>query len=700
MLESFFAPRSVAVIGASRESGKVGHDVLKNLIQYGFEGNIYPVNPKAEEILGLPCFASIRDVPGGADLAVVVVPARFTLGVIEDCAAMKVPAIIIITAGFKEVGREGAEIERKIVACAKQSGMRIVGPNCLGLISTQSNLNASFAAGMPEKGNIAFLSQSGAFGTAVLDWAIGKRIGFSKFISVGNKADVDEVSLIEAIGADEDSTVVLGYVESIQNGADFIRISSEVSRRKPVIILKSGGTAAGARAASSHTGALAGSEDAYVAAFQQAGVLRARKVEDLFDWGLAFSFQRGISGPNVALVTNAGGPGIIATDAVENSSLSMAGLSRQTVNTLRQSLPPTANVYNPIDVLGDARPDRYELALRAAVNDPNVDGVIIILTPQTSTQTVPTAEIIADLAAGTEKPVLACFMGGAGTTDGFKLLMERRVPTYRFPERAVAAMDALHRQHQRAKATPGEMAQFEVDKQKVEEVFRQARERGQFELGEQETRDVITAYGFRVPKSRLATQAEEAVKFAQEIGFPVVMKISSPEILHKSDVGGVRVGLETEGQVDDAYLAMVQRVRQRMPNAEIRGALVQEMARGGKEVILGMTRDPQFGPMLMFGLGGIYVEALKDVSFRIAPITRKDAKQMLGEIRARTLLHGVRGEPPVDLEMIEEGLLRISQLVTDFPEIVELDVNPLLVFERGRGGIAIDARLTLAPQPE
>ena len=575
--------------------------------------------------------------------------------------------------------------------------MRIVGPNCLGLINTQAKLNASFAAGMPETGNLAFLSQSGAFGTAVLDWAIGERIGFSKFVSVGNKADVDEVALVEAIGADKDSSVLLGYVESIRHGAEFMRVAGEVSKRKPLIIMKSGATAAGARAASSHTGALAGSDNAYTAAFRQSGVLRAKKVEDLFDWGIAFSFQGGIAGPKVTLVTNAGGPGIIATDAIETSSLEMATLARPTVEALHKALPATANVYNPIDVLGDARADRYETAVRAAVGDPNVDGVIVILTPQTSTEAVPTAQVVAELAAGTQKPVLACFMGGAGTAKGFRFLLEHRVPTYPFPERAVASMDALYRQHVWANAPAGEGVRYEADKEKVAALFQKARKAGQLELGEQEAREVITAYGFRVPKSRLATTAEEAVAIAKETGLPVVMKVASPQILHKSDVGGVRIGLESEREVDDAYLAMMERVRRRMPEAELRGALIQEMVRGGREVILGMIRDPQFGPMLMFGLGGIYVEALKDVAFRIAPITRTEAKTMIGEIRARALLRGVRGEPPADIEAIEEGLLRVSQLATDFPEIMEIDVNPLSVFARGQGAIAIDARLVLAP---
>ena len=697
MLSKFFEPRSVAVVGASREKGKVGHDVLKNLIEHGFRGDIYPINPKAEEILGLTCYPSVVDVPAEIDLAVVVVPARFTPDVVEQCAEKKVPALIIITAGFKETGREGAELERRIVATARAHDMRIVGPNCLGLINTAVDLNASFAEGMPHKGNIAFLSQSGAFGTAILDWAIGQKIGFSKFISVGNKADVDEVALTEAIGADVDSTVILGYVESIADGRRFMETAREITRRKPIILLKSGGTAAGARAASSHTGALAGSENAYTAAFRQAGVMRAAKVEDLFDWGLAFSYQGGIKGPRVALVTNAGGPGIIATDAIENSSLEMAEFTRETIDFLQPQLPPAANLYNPIDVIGDAKADRYAVALKGAIRDANIDGVIVILTPQTSTEPIPTAKIIAKMAGETDKPVLACFLGGGGVAPAAQYLMEHGVPTFPFPERAVGAMDALHRYRLWTETPKSWSPSFDVDKARVSEVFAEARRAGRLELGEMETREVVTAYGFRVPASWLATNANEAARLATEMGSPIVMKISSPDILHKSDVGGVVVGLQTAQEVAETYQKMMANVRHRMPEAHVRGVLIQEMVTGGKEVILGMTRDPQFGPMLMFGLGGIYVEVLKDVAFRIAPLTEADAREMMREIRSYSLLRGVRGEDPVDLDAAAEGLLRLSQLVTDFPEIIELDVNPLSVFPRGHGAIAIDARLTLAP---
>ena len=574
--------------------------------------------------------------------------------------------------------------------------MRIIGPNCLGLINTPEKLNASFAAGMPEKGDIAFMSQSGAFGTAILDWAIGEQIGFSKFISVGNKADVDETTLLEAVGADHDTRVMLGYIESVQRGEEFMRAAREITRRKPVILFKSGMSAAGAKAASSHTGALAGSDNAYAAAFRQSGVLRAREVVDLFDWGLAFSYQKGIGGPNVALVTNAGGPGIIATDAVERSRLQMAALAKETVDALHKALPPAANFYNPIDVLGDARAERYDVAVRAALSDPNVHGVVVILTPQTSTEPLPTAEVDGEGRRRVRQAGRRQLHGRAARGRGLPLShgaprADLSVPRTRRGRdgRAVSA-PAVDGHAGRAKS-----AAFPVAKDKVAAIFQQSRAAGRLELGEQEAREVISAYGFKVPRSVLATTHEEAVAAAREVGLPVVMKISSPDILHKSDVGGVRVGVATELEVVGAFTAIIESARRKLPQADISGVLVQEMIRGGRETILGMTRDAQFGPMIMFGLGGIYVEVLKDVSFRIAPLTRRDAEEMVGEIRSVKLLRGVRGQPPADFEALVEGLLRLSQLVMDFPEIVEMDLNPLAVFPKGGGTVAMDARLAL-----
>jgi len=696
MLDHFFEPEAVAVVGASREPGKVGYAVVKNLVDFKFGGRIYPINPKADDILGLKCYPSVRDVPGKVDLAVIVVPAKLVLEVMKDCGAKGVRAAIIITAGFKESGREGAALERELLAVAAKHKIRIIGPNCLGLINTGESLNASFAQGMPQGGNIAFMSQSGAFGTAILDWAIAEKIGFSKFISVGNKADVDETDLLEAISGDKDSSVILAYLESIGRGAEFMRVAREVTRQKPVIVFKSGGTAAGAKAASSHTGALAGSENAFDAAFRQTGILRACAIQDLFDAALAFSFQGKLAGPRIGLVTNAGGPGIIATDAIERSTLQMAELAKETVEKLRSSLPPTANIYNPVDVIGDAKADRYKAALEAVVEDEHVDGILVILTPQTSTEVMPTAEVIARVAARTAKPVVAAFMGGAVVSPGARYLMEKRVPVYPFPERAVQALETMHRHHKWTTRPEHKPEVLQVRQAAVKEVISRCRSEGIQELGEALARQVIEAYGFRVPESHLAGSAAEAVYLAEKVGWPVVMKISSPDILHKSDVGGVRVGLREEVETIAAFREMMENVRRRMPTARVDGVLVQQMVKGGKEVILGMTRDPQFGPMLMFGLGGIYVEVLKDVAFRIAPISRADAEEMIREIRSFKLLRGVRGEPPADFDAMADGLLRLSQLVTDFPEIIELDINPLAVFSKDQGAVAIDARMTLA----
>lgn len=700
MLEEFFAPRAVAVVGASREPGKVGHDVLRNLQKYGFRGAIYPINPKAEEILGLRCYASIGEVPGPVDLAVIVVPARFVPAVVDDCGRKGVRGLIIISAGFKEVGRDGAELERQVVEIARRHSMRIIGPNCLGLINTHARLNASFAAGAPAEGNVAFISQSGAFGTAILDWALHERRGFSKFVSVGNKADVDESDLLKAIGQDNETEVILIYLEGLNDGRKFVEVARAVTRRRPVVVLKAGGTAAGARAASSHTGALAGSEAAYEAAFRQTGILRARTVEELFDYASAFSLQGRMAGHRVAIVTNAGGPGIIATDAVERSALTMATLARETVERLRPALPPAANLYNPVDVIGDAGPDRYDAALQAVAADPGVDGIIVIVTPQSTTKVEETAAVVGRAAAATDKPVLACFMGGERISAGLRVLADGGVPNYPFPERAVAALDAMSRYSAYTLRPESQVESFPVDREQVAAVLSRARAAGKFELAEADARAIIAAYGFRTPASILASTPDAAVQAAEQIGYPVVLKIASPDILHKSDIGGVRVWLSDPQSVRQAFGEIVEGARRRLPLARLEGCLVQPMIMGGKEVILGMNRDPQFGPMLMFGLGGIYVEVLRDVAFRLAPLTPADAMSMIREIRSLPLLRGTRGEKPSDLSAIVEGLLRLSQLAMDFPEIVELDLNPLVVYPVGEGAVALDCRLSLAADPK
>jgi len=696
MLETFSSPKSIAVIGASREKEKLGFSVLNNIVQHGYPGKVYPINPKADEILGLRCYPGVLEIPGPVELAVIVIPAKFVAVVLEECGKKGVKGAIIISAGFRETGSEGVKMERELLEIAHRYGMRLVGPNVLGVIDTVGKMNASFAAGMPKRGKIAFMSQSGALCTSILDMALAENVGFSRFISLGNKADLNEIDFMEAWGGDPESRVVMAYLEGIVNGARFIDVARNVTKRKPMIAIKSGTTSAGSRAVSSHTGTLAGSEKAYDAGFNQAGVIRANSVQDLFDYSIAFARQPLPKGGGIAIVTNAGGPGIMATDALERAGLRMASLTRETMDTLRHHLPGAASVLNPIDVLGDALADRYAMAIDTALKDPDVGGLIVILTPQVMTQIEETARAVGEASKKHDKPILASFMGEATTGAGVKILNEYLVPNYMVPERAVAAMKMMYRQAQWMQRPMPKFETFQADKEAVRGVFARAREDGRLTIGEAEARDILQAYGIRMPQSKLAATAEEAVAFAQEIGFPVVMKISSPDILHKTDVGGVKVGLRTPTEVRDAFDLMVYRATRYMADARIWGCLVQEMITGGREVIIGMNRDPQFGPLLMFGLGGIYVEVLKDVAFRVAPISRVEAQELMAEIRSYNLLRGTRGEKPSDLDALAEVLLRISQLVTDFPEIVEMDINPLLVMEAGRGVFGVDMRLVIS----
>jgi acetyltransferase len=705
MLDSLFNPQSIAIIGASRTEGKLGYAILANVIESKFGGPIYPINPvppppgESNKILGWPVYPTVGDVPGPIGLAVIVIPANHVMAALEECAAKKVGAVIVISAGFRETGSEGFRQERKMAEIAETYNMPIVGPNCLGVIDTFAPYNASFAVGMPRRGHIAFMSQSGALCTGILDVALAQNIGFSRFVSLGNKAHLNELDFLESWADDPETKVMMAYLEGIVNGERFIREARQITKKKPIIAIKSGTTSGGSRAVSSHTGTLAGSERAYEAAFKQAGVLRAGSISDLFDLAIAFARQPLPQNNQVAIVTNAGGPGIMATDALERGGLVLASLSQSTQETLRQALPAAASVLNPIDVLGDARSDRYKIAFQAALADENVNALVVILTPQFMTEIEETARALADAfeaqPAARRKPVMACFIGEAHMGEATRIFSERSIPSYSTPERVAAALKAMVAQAGWAAEPLPQFEEFEVDRETVARIFAEVRADGRVKIGDAESRDILTAYGIRVPRSKLCPNAEDAVAFAGEIGYPVVMKIASPDILHKTDVGGVRVGLESPTDIRDAFDLMVFRAQKFQPNAQIWGCLVQEQVRGGKEVITGMNRDPQFGPLVMFGLGGIYVEVLKDVAFRIAPFDRKEAIAMIREIRSFGLLRGVRGEPPADLEAAAETLLRLSQLVTDFPEIVEMDINPLMVFEKGRGVMGVDMRLVL-----
>lgn len=699
MLEPFFTPKSVAVIGASTHPAKLGHAVLKNLVECGYtqRGSVYPINPTAEAILGIKAYPSVKDVPTEIDLAVIVIPYPHVPAALRECGEKSIPAVVVISAGFREAGEEGAERELELIQIARQYNLRLIGPNCLGIIDTYTPLNASFAAGTPPAGPMAFMSQSGALGTAVLDIALAGRLGLSKFVSLGNKADISEIELLQTWQDDPNTRVILIYSEGMPNGEEFIHTARQVTQKKPIVAIKSGVTQSGSRAVSSHTGSLAGSEQAYRAAFQQAGILRAESMQELFDMALALGYQPPLKSDRIAIITNAGGPGILATDALERAGLSLARFELETIHELERYLPDAASAANPVDVLGDARADRYRFALEKVAADPNVDGLLVVLTPQAMTEIEETARAVCELSKTLDKPILGCFMGEARVQAGVNILTQNGIPNYPFPERAALAFKAMASYREIQKRPQPEYAHFPVDHASVRQIIKTVRAEGRFSIGDAEARQIMTAYGLRIPKSEIARTPAEAIEIASQIGYPVVLKIASPDILHKTDVGGVKVGLRSASDVQDAFELMMYRAQRYLPEARLWGCLVQEMAPpGGMEVLVGMNRDPQFGPLVTFGLGGIYVETLKDVTFRIAPFSEREATEMLGEIRARALLDGVRGQPPMDKAAIVDTLLRVSQLVQDFPEIVELDINPLMVYPENQGAVAIDMRLILS----
>ncbi len=695
-LEKFFNPASVAIVGASQSEGKVGFEVLANMLAAGYKGKIFPVNNKAETIQGLKCYCDLEAIGETPDLVVIIIPAKVVPAVMRQCAKLGVKAVIIITAGFKEVGREGQELEQQVIQIARQSGIRVIGPNCLGLIDTANKLNASFGGDLPRKGGIGYLSQSGALLAAILDMANARGIGFSKLISIGNKADVNELDLIKELGADPDTRVIAGYLESISNGNAFVGQAEHISGLKPILLMKSGGTEAGAKAASSHTGSLAGSETAYEAVFERAGIIRCFSIESQFDFAQAFANQPLPAGARVAVITNAGGPGIMAADAIERQGLEFARLTEETIQQLASGLPPAANLYNPVDVLGDALADRYEFAMNVVLADPNVDIAVVILTPQAMTEAAKTAQVVAKISSEQSgKTILASFLGSARVADAIKILQDNGIPQYGSPESAVLTA-RLMVDYIRWRARPKRVVKmFPVNRRKVENIVEKHLRRGLREVGETEAKEVLEAYGFSTPAGSIATTSQQAVNIARQIGYPVVLKIWSPDIIHKSDVGGVKIGLKTDQEVKDAFDLMMYRIPQAMPDADILGVLVQEMCAAGKEVILGMNRDPHFGPLMMFGMGGTMVEVLRDVSFYLAPVTAEEARQMLVNTRTYKMLKGVRGQEGVDIEAIAEGLQRLSQLVTEFPEIQELDINPYVVGPEGTTPIAVDARMSV-----
>lgn len=695
-LKAIFAPRSVAVIGASAKANSLGRAVFANLLFAGYDGCVYPVNVKAKSVLGVRAYPNVNEVPDDVDLAVILVPAGSVPQVLRDAGDKGCKGAIVISAGFKEIGGGGIELERRLQAVARQYGMAVVGPNCFGVINTDPavSLNATFSRSFPLRGRIAFISQSGAVGVGALEYAAAERIGFSKFVSIGNKADIDENDVLEALADDPMTDVILMYIEGLERPKEFVALARRISEKKPILGVKSGRTTEGAKAAASHTGALSGSDEVYDSLFAQCGVLRVETLEELFRFGIAFANQPLPRGRRVAIVTNAGGPGIMATDSSVRHGLKLAELDPETKAILRADLPPAVSLNNPVDLIGDADEARYRLALQAVLNDANVDGVIVICVPQMLTNLEATSRVIVQQARFSSKPVFSVYMATGDIEPSLKILEEAQIPNCRFPEDAARSLSAMAEYVQWRKRPRTGIRRFEdVQPERVREILAKARSEERRFLPEPEAYAVLQAYGFPLLRSRVVHDEDEALAAAREIGYPVVLKIVSPEIVHKVDVGGVKLNLQTEADLRNAYRDLLQQVRAAREEARIWGVLVQEMVRGGKETILGMKRDPQFGALLMFGLGGIYVEVLRDVTFRIAPIRELDAQRMIESVKAIRLLTGYRGEPPSDIDAIAQALLRLSQLVTDFPEIEEMDINPLIALPAGAR--VVDARILL-----
>ena len=690
-LSALFKAKSVAVVGASRDPSKVGGSVLANLRAGGFQGRIVAVNSRGGFVQGLVASSSLLDVDGPVDVAVIAVPAPAVLAVLKDCVAKGVQGVVVITAGFRESGAEGRDRERELRAWLRDQPLRLLGPNCLGWIRPSERLNLTFAPGMPKPGPLGFFSHSGALCTAILDWSRDHGIGFSLFASLGNQADLTETDLIEALAEDPQTRVILGYLEGVADGRKFFEALRAAAARKPCVLMKAGRTAEGARAVSSHTGALAGSDQAFDAAVTQAGAVRARSVEELFDLARALAVQPLPMGRRVVIVTNGGGLGILATDAARDSGLDVSPLDEAAQGRVGKVLPPQAALGNPVDLVGDATAARYGAALGALQGGDA--SHVVLLTPQAATDPVGVGRAILGATRGWETPVLAVFAGGARVRPGIQVLEEGGIPCYPFPERAVRALAGMVTLTERRETRPGDV-RFPADRDRAGSVLARLRATGVRRFGFLEGAPLLEAYGLRTVRGALARTPEEALEVAQTLGFPVALKVVSPDIVHKTEVGGVRLGLKSADEVGPAVAVMLARLRADRPDARIDGLLVQQMApAGGKELLLGTVRDPQFGPLIMIGFGGIYVEILKDTMTRLAPLAPSEALAMVEELRMAPALKGARGEPAVDLGALAETICRFAQLAADFPELAELEVNPLLASPTGTLAVDIRGRL-------
>ena len=697
-LDGLFCPESIAVAGVVPTPGTVPYDIFYNILASGYRGTVYPVAPGKRSICAVRAYRYVVDIPDEVEQAVIVFPANVVERALKQCGEKGVKSVIVISAGFREVGPKGAERELKLKEICQEYGIAMVGPNCLGLINTDPNvqLNASFARKMPDHGRIAFLSQSGALCTAVLDYAREKGIGFSKFVSFGNKAGVTEIELFEYLHQDPQTDVILLYLEELRDGRALIEMARRVTRgegAKPILAIKSGRTPQGADAASSHTGSLAGEDAVCDAVFEEAGIIRVNSIEELFNSAIMYAYQPLPQGDRLAIVTNAGGPGVMATDAAVRLGLTIPRFDSTTTERLRKALPAAANMKNPVDVIGDARADRYTAALGAVLDDPNVDQALVILTPQSMTDIESIARGICAIHRETAKPIACSFMGAADVQPGIDLLQQARIPHYILPEWACAAMTDVQRMRQWRRQSLDEVERVPVDETAARAII-DAAPPGY--LPEDQALAVLEAYGLPVPRYKLCRTADEAVAFAEEIGYPVVLRVVSPQVVHKSEVKGVTLNLTKADSVLGAFERMLRQLRELAPEAELHGMLVRPMIPDGYEVILGAERDPVFGPTLMFGLGGIYVSLFKDVTFGLAPISRATASRMVRRVTAYRLLEGARGGPAADVASIEESLVRLGQLVADFQRITELDVNPLIALAADKGNAVADVRIRLS----
>mgnify|MGYP003305990849 FL=1 len=693
----FLSPKSIAIIGASDKEGSVGRAITNNIMK-GYKGTIYPISPTRETVFGKKAYKSVLDVPGKVDLAVVVTKNTIVPAVLEECGKKKLRGAIVITAGFKEVDEEGAKLEQKLKDIAKKYKLQIIGPNCLGVMNLepQTMMNSTFLKITPKSGEIALVSQSGAICAALVEDASAQGIGFSAVISMGNKADMSEIDILKMLAEHKQTKVIVIYLEDMGNGQEFLKVCKDITRKKkkPVLVLKSGRSPEGAKAAMSHTGALMGSDEIYDALLKQSGAIRVDTMEELFDYATAFSKQPLPMNGDLVIVSNAGGPAIISTDACSKLGIKMAKIEeiRKKIDAV---IPPWGSSRNPVDIVGDADFKRFENVLNEVLKHKNVGSVISMCTPSATLNYDKLAEVIVSMSKKYKKTMLASLMGLDEGITNREILAKGDVPYYTYAEGSIRALKAMLTFTNWVKNSPGKITKFNVKKNTVKKILDNAKKQKRSALLEEEGQEILRAYGFPLPASKLAKSKKEAVAASKKIGYPVVLKIASPQIIHKSDAGGVKVNLQNAKDVENAFDTIIKNAKKYNKKADIKGVLVVEMVKGGKEMIIGSKLEPGFGPVVMLGMGGIYVEVLKDVTFRLAPMTNIEADDMISSIKTKKILEGVRGEKPSDIKKLSECIQRLSQLVSDFNEIKELDMNPVLVMEKNKGCKVLDVRIGL-----